>query len=56
VLCPFHDDHDPSLLLNTDEDLWFCFPCGAGGDGIALVMRVRGCGFTEAVAWINARA
>jgi DNA primase len=44
------------LLLNPDEDLWFCFPCGEGGDGITLVMRVRGCGFTEAVQWINARA
>lgn len=56
VLCPLHDDHDPSLWLNPDEDLWYCFPCGEGGDGIQLVMRVRGCGFMEAVRWINARA
>lgn len=56
VLCPFHDDHDPSLLLNPDEGLWYCFACNDGKDGIDLVMRVLGIGFREAVAWINARA
>lgn len=55
VLCPFHDDHDPSLSLNPDEGLWYCFPCGDGGDGIGLVRRVLGVGFCDAVAWINAR-
>lgn len=55
VLCPFHDDHDPSLLLNPEDGLWYCFVCGTGGDGIDLVMRVRGVGFIEGVRWINAR-
>lgn len=54
VLCPFHDDHDPSLLLNPDEGLWYCFACGEGSDGIGLVMRARSIAFREAVAWINA--
>ncbi|MGI9038093.1 MAG: CHC2 zinc finger domain-containing protein [Gemmatimonadota bacterium] len=56
VLCPFHDDHDPSLSLSIDRGLWYCFVCGEGGDGIDLVMRARALGFRDAVAWINARA
>lgn len=47
--CPFHDDRRPSLQVNPAKGLWHCFPCGIGGDGIALVERLRGCTFAEAV-------
>lgn len=47
--CPLHDDSRPSLRLNPARDLWHCFPCGEGGDGIRLVERVRGVTFTAAV-------
>ena len=32
ALCPFHDDHDPSLMLYHDH--YYCFGCGAHGDVI----------------------
>ena len=38
VCCPFHDDHTPSMKLN--EDYFFCFGCGAGGDVVSLVSRL----------------
>ena len=38
VCCPFHDDHTPSLKLN--EDYFFCFGCGAGGDVVSLTARL----------------
>jgi hypothetical protein len=47
--CPFHEDRRPSLRVSPGKGLWHCFPCGAGGDGIALVMRLRGLDFTGAV-------
>ena len=28
-LCPFHDDHNPSLSVNPSTNLWQCFGCGA---------------------------
>jgi len=31
-LCPFHDDHSPSLSVNRKRGLWHCFGCGRGGD------------------------
>lgn len=52
VLCPLHDDHDPSLRLDTDRGLFFCDPCGEGGDVIDLAMVARGCSFSAAVNWI----
>lgn len=49
VLCPFHDDHNPSLRLNTADGLYYCDVCARGGDSIDLWRRVRGVGFADAV-------
>lgn len=49
VTCPLHPDSRPSLRLNLGKGAWFCHPCGEGGDGLALVMRVRACTFADAV-------
>ena len=38
VRCPFHDDRTPSLKLN--EDYFYCFGCGAGGDVVSLTVRL----------------
>ena len=31
-LCPFHDDHNPSLSLNLEKGFYNCFSCGNRGD------------------------
>ncbi len=49
VLCPFHDDEHPSMRLNVQNGLWYCDPCGEGGNGLGLYMRVKRLGFAEAV-------
>ena len=30
-LCPFHNDHNPSLRVSTKKGLWKCFVCNIGG-------------------------
>lgn len=42
VLCPFHDDHHPSMRYNKDKKLCKCFSCGAGGDVIRIHMANKG--------------
>ena len=49
VPCPLHHDHTPSLQLNAVKQVWYCHPCGIGGDALHLLMRVRGIEFAEAV-------
>jgi DNA primase len=48
-LCPFHDDHNPSLSINPLTNLWQCFGCGAGGDVIRFVEMFDQVDFKEAV-------
>ncbi len=48
-LCPFHDDHNPSLSINPLTNLWQCFGCGAGGDIIRFVEMFDQVDFKEAV-------
>jgi hypothetical protein len=30
-LCPFHDDHHPSLPIDSEGCRWYCFGCRRGG-------------------------
>lgn len=41
AVCPFHDDHDPSMRVY--EHSFYCFACGAGGDCIKFVQRMDSC-------------
>jgi DNA primase len=37
--CPFHDDRRPSLKINTERNVFHCFPCEASGNVLEFVMR-----------------
>ena len=47
--CPFHDDHDPSLQISEDKQLYKCFVCGNGGNVFSFVMNYKKVSFPEAV-------
>src|SRR6266498_1161229 len=48
-LCPFHDDHEPSLIVDPKKQLWNCLgSCSEGGDVYKWVMKSEGIGFLEA--------
>ena len=49
MLCPFHDDHHPSLGIHVGGQYFKCHACGAGGDVIGLVMGFEHCSFAGAV-------
>lgn len=52
-LCPFHDDHRPSLTFHARSNTFRCFSCGARGGPIDLVMRRLGMSFPEACRWLD---
>jgi hypothetical protein len=50
VICPFHDDHQPSLSINTKEGHFKCHSCGAKGGGIVKFHIMKhGLSFKETV-------
>ena len=40
--CPFHTDHNPSLVVTPSKQLWNCFGCPAGGNVVEFVRRRYG--------------
>ena len=50
ALCPFHDDHDPSLSISQDKQIYKCFVCGNGGNVFTFVSNYKKISFPEAVA------
>jgi DNA primase len=54
-LCPFHEDHEPSLVISPTKNLWHCLgACQAGGSVVDWVMRAQGVSFRHAVEILRA--
>ena len=51
-LCPFHDDHQPSLSFHIRRNSYHCFVCDAHGGPIDLTMGMLRCSFAEACRWL----
>ena len=49
AVCPFHDDHDPSLSINLDKQIFKCFVCGEGGNVFNFVKAYEKISFSESV-------
>lgn len=48
-LCPFHEDHHPSLTVNPEKQYFTCFACGEKGDVIHFLQKIERVSFGEAV-------
>ena len=55
-LCPFHDDHSPSMQVSPQKQIFKCFSCGAGGSVFDFVMRYHKLPFVEAMKMLADRA
>lgn len=51
-MCPFHNDHAPSLVLYKRNNTFHCFACGADGDIIALTMKLKDIDFIRAAKFL----
>ena len=48
-VCPFHDDHSPSMSVSKEKQIYTCFSCGATGNVIKFVQDYENISFLEAV-------
>jgi len=56
ALCPFHDDHSPSMMVYPDRQTYRCWVCQTGGDAFSWVMNRESVGFREALEMLANRA
>lgn len=55
-LCPFHGEKTPSFNIYTENNSFYCFGCGAGGDVITFIMKIENLDYIEAVRFLAQRA
>ena len=55
-VCPFHDDHTPSMVVSPSRQTYHCFVCGASGDVISFVQNHLNLSFIEALRWCSTLA
>lgn len=49
-LCPFHDDHNPNMIVSQAKQIFTCFGgCGATGNVFTFVQKYENVSFIEAV-------
>lgn len=41
IICPFHEDKNPSMVVDLVEGKYFCFGCYCSGDALKFVMQME---------------
>jgi DNA primase len=52
-LCPLHEDHKPSFLVDSSKSLFYCYGCGRGGDVIRFAELYHQVTFPQALALLQ---
>ena len=51
-----HGEKTPSFNIYTENNSFYCFGCGAGGDVITFIMKIENLDYIEAVKFLAERA
>lgn len=55
-LCPFHSEKSPSFTVYPENQSFYCFGCGAGGDVISFIRRIENLDYMESIRFLAQRA
>ena len=48
-ICPFHDDHTPSMSVSKEKGIYSCFTCHSTGNVFKFIQDYENVSFLEAV-------
>ena len=54
-VCPFHQDHSPSMSVSREKQMFKCFSCGAAGNVFKFVSDYENISFVEAIERVAAK-
>ncbi len=46
-ICPFHSDHNPSMLINEIPGYYYCFTCQASGNAVSFISKLENTSYTQ---------
>ena len=55
-ICPFHDDHNPSMSVSNEKEMYKCFVCGAAGNVFNFVKDYKHISYYDAVKEVADKA
>ncbi len=55
-LCPFHSEKTPSFTVYPNDNSFYCFGCGVGGDAITFVKNIEHLDYPDALEFLAKRA
>jgi DNA primase len=55
-LCPFHQEKTPSFTVNPNNQFYYCFGCGKGGDIFNFIMEIENITFYESLKLLAKKA
>lgn len=55
-VCPFHNDKGPSMSVSQEKQLYHCFGCGASGNIVGFIMRIRNLDYIDAIKYLGERS
>ena len=55
-LCPFHSEKTPSFTVYPQDNSFYCFGCGAGGDVITFIKKRENLDYPDAIEFLANRA
>lgn len=55
-VCPFHDDHSPSMVISPEKQMFKCFTCNTGGNVFTFLTKYENISFMEAVSTLAERS
>ncbi len=54
-LCPFHSEKSPSFTVFPQDNSFYCFGCGIGGNAITFVRQIEHLDYPDAVKFLAKR-
>jgi len=49
ALCPLHKEKTPSFTVYHNNNSFYCYGCGKGGDVITFIQELNECSFKQAL-------